>query len=217
MSSVSKSFFTNAVIPLVNKTLTAPVSVVGGVNAGGGGGASLGGGGGGGANELDNVLTTSYVNSLNTISKLYGENMANKNYESIPNNYQQYIQLYMVLQQIQSKIKNQNLLLLLKLTQDTLVGAINSYSIYGDNVVLRLDKTYLQGQIDTILSQQNQRVVELATSTGQLTITKTFKLAAVFNYYILIYGMPAYGVGFDPAKISYLVDILTKRGIDPYN
>jgi len=217
MSSVSKSFFTNAVIPLVNKTLTVPVSVVGGVNAGGGGGASLGGGGGGGANELDNVLTTSYVNSLNTISKLYGENMANKNYESIPNNYQQYIQLYMVLQQIQSKIKNQNLLLLLKLTQDTLVGAINSYSIYGDNVVLRLDKTYLQGQIDTILSQQNQRVVELATSTGQLTITKTFKLAAVFNYYILIYGMPAYGVGFDPAKISYLVDILTKRGIDPYN
>lgn len=216
MSSVSKSFFTNAVIPLVNKTMTVPVSVVSGINAGGGGGASFGSSAGG-ANELDNVLTTSYVNSLNTISKLYGENMANKNYESIPNSYQQYLELYMVLQQIQSKIKNQNLLLLLKLTQETLVGAINSYTIYGDNVVLRLDKTYLQGQIDTILSQQNQRVVELATSTGQLTITKTFKLAAVFNYYILIYGMPAYGVGFDPAKISYLVDILTKRGIDPYS
>lgn len=216
MSSVSKSFFTNAVIPLVNKTMTVPVSVVSGINAGGGGGASFGSSAGG-ANELDNVLTTSYVNSLNTISKLYGENMANKNYESIPNSYQQYLELYMVLQQIQSKIKNKNLLLLLKLTQETLVGAINSYTIYGDNVVLRLDKTYLQGQIDTILSQQNQRVVELATSTGQLTITKTFKLAAVFNYYILIYGMPAYGVGFDPAKISYLVDILTKRGIDPYS
>ena len=126
MSAVSKSFFTNAVIPLVNKTLTVPVSVVGGVNAGGGGGASLGGGGGGGANELDNVLTVSYVNSLNTIHNLYGLNMVNKNYESIPNSYQQYIQLYMVVQQIQSKIKNQNLLLLLSMVQDTLVGAINS-------------------------------------------------------------------------------------------
>ena len=216
MSAVSKSFFTNSVIPLVNKTMTVPVSVVSGINAGGGGGASFGSSAGG-ANELDNVLTTSYVNSLNTIHNLYGLNMVDKNYESIPNSYQQYLELYMVLQQIQSKIKNQNLLLLLSMVQDTLVGAINSYTIYGDNVVLRLDKTYLQGQIDTILSQQNQRVVELATSTGQLTITKTFKLAAVFNYYILIYGMPAYGVGFDPAKISYLVDILTKRGIDPYS
>jgi hypothetical protein len=28
--------------------------------------------------------------------------------------------------------------------------------------------------------------------------------------------MPASGVGFDPVKLSFLVDILTEKGIDPY-
>jgi hypothetical protein len=49
-----------------------------------------------------------------------------------------------------------------------------------------------------------------------LNITKSFKLASVFNNYILIYGLPKYGVGFDPAKIAFLADLLKKKGIDPY-
>jgi hypothetical protein len=59
-------------------------------------------------------------------------------------------------------------------------------------------------------------LVEVVTSTGQLSVNKTFKLAPVFNLYILIYGMPEFGVGFDQIKISYLIDILKQNGIDPY-
>jgi hypothetical protein len=70
--------------------------------------------------------------------------------------------------------------------------------------------------VNDILSNKNEKFVEVATATGQLTIVKTFKLAAVFNYYIIIYGMPAYGVGFDPTKINFLVTILEGLGVDPF-
>jgi hypothetical protein len=66
------------------------------------------------------------------------------------------------------------------------------------------------------LTGKNEKVVEMAQASGQLNITKSFKLAPVFNYYIIIYGMPAYGVGFDPVKINFLVDILKSKGINPY-
>ena len=49
-----------------------------------------------------------------------------------------------------------------------------------------------------------------------MSLTQTLKLANVFNYYIMIYGMPSMGEGFDPVKVAYLVDILSSNGIDPY-
>ena len=66
------------------------------------------------------------------------------------------------------------------------------------------------------LSNKNEKIVEMANASGQLNINKSFKLAAVFNSYILIYGLPEYGIGFDPIKIAFLVDLLKKKGIDPY-
>jgi hypothetical protein len=97
-----------------------------------------------------------------------------------------------------------------------LVGAINSYALYGSNVSLTLDKVGLNKTINDILTGKNEKFIEMAQATGQLTITKSFKLAPVFNYYIIIYGMPAFGVGFDPIKINFLVDVLKSKGINPY-
>ena len=105
---------------------------------------------------------------------------------------------------------------MVKFAQDTLIGAINSYTLYGNNIVLQLDKTNLEQRVQDILSNKNQRVVEIANASGQLTITKTFKLAPIFNYYILIFGMPAFGVGFDPNKVGFLLDILNQNNISPY-
>ena len=51
---------------------------------------------------------------------------------------------------------------------------------------------------------------------GEFVITKTFKLAAVYSYYIILYGLPAFGVGFDTTKLTLLVDILRRQGIDPF-
>jgi hypothetical protein len=201
MTSVSKSMFSNTTLITTSRSLYNPVS--------------LGGGGGSVSSDLS-IISGSYLNTLNTIQQFYGVNMANKLYYNIPNDFNEYIQLYVILQQIQAKVQNPALTVLLRLAEDTLLGAINAFTIYGDNLVLQLNISTLQNQLQTVLSNKNQSFVEVANSTGQLSVNKTFKLAPVFNLYILIYGMPAYGVGFDPTKISYLVTILQQNGINPY-
>ena len=93
---------------------------------------------------------------------------------------------------------------------------MNSYTIYGENVLLRVDKTTLENSVSELLNKVNVESVNDGETTSTLSLTRSFRLAAVYNYYIMIYGMPASGAGFDPVKISFLVDILTEKGIDPY-
>jgi hypothetical protein len=202
--SFSKSIFSGGsnIIPGASRSLINPINNPNGYS--GAGNADL------------TLITDSYYNTLRIIEGFYGQNIANKTYYNIPNSYNQYVQYYILLQTIQSKIKNSALSLLIKFAQDTLIGAINSYAIYSNNIVLQLDKTNLEKKINDILTNKNEKVVEVANATGNLTITKTFRLAPVFNYYILIFGMPAFGVGFDPAKVGFLVNILSELGIDPY-
>jgi hypothetical protein len=196
---MSKSFFSNAVLATKSRYLYSPISLSAGTT-----------------NPLD-VLNSTYLASLNIIEYLFTSNMADKNYTAIPNDYTQYIQLYIVIQKIQSVTKNKALSLLLKIIKEALVGSIQSYTLYGENVALQLDKIFLENKVNEILSNKNMIFAETANTCGKMTITKSFRLATVFNMYILIYGMPQYGVGFDPTKISYLIDILKRKGIDPYS
>jgi hypothetical protein len=78
-----------------------------------------------------------------------------------------------------------------------------------------LNNILLQKKIDEILSGKNEQQA-MSNTTGQFTATQTFVLAPLFSYYIVMYGMPAYGVGFDPVKLSIISNILTENGIDPY-
>jgi hypothetical protein len=197
-NSTSKSMFSNSLVLSSSRYLYNPISTYSGTSS-----------------DLD-IITSSHIYSLEIIEKFYTSNMSNKTYEMIPNNYNQYIQLYMILNKLQKTIHNSKLLLLLNIIREGLVGSINSYTIYGENISLRLDKRNLELKVDEILSNKNVKMVNMSNTSGQMSIKKTIKLAAVFNYYILIYGMPEYGVGFDPIKISYLVDILKQRGIHPY-
>ena len=68
-----------------------------------------------------------------------------------------------------------------------------------------------------ILSNKNKDVLLQQNNPGSLTITQTFTLAPVYNYYISIYGMPMQGQGFNPLKISYIAEILTSINVEPYN
>jgi hypothetical protein len=199
--------FSNAILLTSSRPLYNPVGV--------GYISESGYGPGPGSTELINI-SANYFNTLQKIHDFYGLQMQNRTYYNIPTDYDEYVQLYVILQQIQTKTQNSSLLLLLKIAEDALVGAINSYTLYGENLVLNVDKSALQQKVNDILSNKNEKFVEVATATGQLTIVKTFKLAAVFNYYIIIYGMPAYGVGFDPTKINFLVTILQGLGVDPF-
>ena len=177
MSVVSKSMFSNTTTVNYQRPIYNPVF---------NGFVTTAGGGGGGIGELA-LITADNLDCLKVIETLYGSRMAAKVYEQIPNDYNQYIQLYVKVRKIQDKIKEPKLLVLLKLAEEALVGAINSYAIYGSNVALTLDKVGLNKTIDDILSNKNEKLIEMANATGQLTITKTFKLAPVFNYYIVIY------------------------------
>jgi len=195
--SVSKSLFNNAIIPSSTRSLYNPIYQANGTT--------------------DMILFNSaFIKTLQTIENFYVNFMATKQYEKIPSDYQRYVGLYVTMQKIILKTSSPQLKLLFRIAQDALIGAINSYTIYGDNLLLKLDKTNLQNKINDILSNKNEKLVELANTSGQLTLKKTFKLAAVFNNYILIYGCPAYGVGFDPAKIDFLANILRKMGINPF-
>jgi hypothetical protein len=198
---VGKSLFNNTTHSGISRSLLNPISL--------GQTTSVSSG------EVD-LISTAYYDILKIIESMYGANMASKNYEDIPNNYDQYVQLYESLQTLQAQTTNNDLSLLLQIAEHTLVGAVNSYTIYGENVLLRVDKTTLESRVSELLNKVNVESVNDAESDSNLGVVRSFRLAPVYNYYIMIYGMPASGVGFDPVKLSFLVDILTEKGIDPY-
>jgi hypothetical protein len=208
MASYSKSLFTNSTVFSNTRSLIDPISL--GIYS------TASSGGSGATSDVLDFLTSSYLSILRIIETQYGANMANKTYENIPSNYNNYTDLVANLKIIQTKTTNSTLTLLLKIAEETLVGAVNSYALYGDNLLLQVDKSNLEKRVNDILTDKNTKLVENTFSYSNMSVQKTFKLAAVFNYYIMIYGLPAQGVGFDPVKISFLVNILTEKGIDPY-
>ena len=208
MASYSKSLFTNSTVFSNTRSLIDPISL--GIYS------TASSGGGGATSDVLDFLTSSYLSILRIIETQYGANMANKTYENIPSNYNNYTDLVANLKIIQTKTTNSTLTLLLKIAEDTLVGSVNSYALYGDNLLLQVDKSNLEKRVNDILTDKNTKLVENTFSYSNMSVQKTFKLAAVFNYYIMIYGLPVQGVGFDPVKISFLVNILTEKGIDPY-
>lgn len=199
---VGKSLFNNSIQSGLERSLLNPISLGQTTTA-----VSSG--------EVD-LISSTYYDILKIIESLYGANMSSKQYEAIPNNYDKYIQLYEALQELQAQTTNADLTLLLQIAEHTLVGAVNSYTIYGENILLRVDKTTLENRVSELLNKVNVETVNDGETTSTLSLTRSFRLAAVYNYYIMIYGMPASGTGFDPVKISFLVDILTEKGIDPY-
>lgn len=165
--------------------------------------------------ELININASDKL-ALTVIQTRYVHPVAQKKYETLPQEYSEYIKLYMVVRSIKYKTKNKTILLLLNIVEDALVAAINVYTLYGDNVSLKIDKVNLEKKIEEILSDKNNTTISMMNTSGQLRITKSFKLKAIFNYYVIIYGMPAFGVGFEPVKIAFLEEIMKKNGLNPY-
>ena len=162
-------------------------------------------------------ITDYYTNILTVIQTLYSSKIANQSYEVIPTDYSQYTNLVKEVQDMRTKTKNTSVLLLLQIAEDTLRGAFNSLALYGDNLLLQIDKVDLQKQVTDILTNKYVTTVQTSISTTNMTLTKSFQLATVFNYYIRIYGPPLQGEGFDPVKIAFLIYTLEEKGIDPYS
>lgn len=167
--------------------------------------------------KVDITIDKSLVDTMQRVETYYGSNLKNKTYANIPTNYETYIDLFAILDYAKNNATDPTIILVLSLVEDALVGAINAFTLYGQNASLQIDNANLQSTVNTILSNKNNASVSAqTTSSGQMSITKTFTLAPIFNYYIIIFGMPAYGVGFDPAKIYFLEQILKNMGVNPY-
>ena len=206
MSSYSKSLFTNNTVFSNTRSLINPISFATAVQTIGTGTSQ----------ELD-FLTQYYMDIIRLIQTDYSSKIANQTYEAIPTDYSQYTNLVKEVQDMRSKTTNASVLLLLQIAEDTLRCAFNSLSLYGDNLLLQLDKADLQKQIADILSDKNVTTVQSSMSTNNMTLTQSFQLAPVFNYYIRIYGAPLQGQGFDPVKIAFLIYTLQENGVDPYS
>ena len=206
MSSYSKSLFTNNTVFSNERSLFNPISFVIAVQTIGTGTSQ----------ELDS-LTKYYMDIIKIIQTDYSSKIANKTYESIPTDFTQYTNLVKEVQEMRSQTTNASVLLLLQIAEDTLRGAFNSLSLYGDNLLLQLDKADLQKQVTDILSDKNVATIQSSMSTNSMTLTRSFQLAPVFNYYIRIYGAPLQGEGFDPVKIAFIIYTLEENGVDPYS
>jgi hypothetical protein len=155
------------------------------------------------------------TDALNKVETNYVEKMAKRKFLEIPNSVPAFLTLNDILLSSISKMKNTNLRLLFQIARDGMDGALKSRTLYVDNADLEIQVLALNKKNDDILSGKNE-VKAIACTSGQFAIKKTFKLAPLYSYYVYLYGMPAYGVGFDATKLSLLATIMTKYGLKPY-
>ena len=182
-------------------------------NGTGNGGGGSGGSGGGTTGTIS--LNSNTLTALDIIQQNYVQKMADKNYAGISNSMEEYLLLYNIVSTEMTKQTNANLLKFLQIANSALSGALHSKTLNESNTELSLQVLLLNRKIEDILSGKNE-VKALGSCEGEFVITKTFKLAPLYSYYIYLYGMPAYGVGFDPAKLNILAAMLQKYNINPY-
>ena len=174
------------------------------------------GSGSGSGSPLCNIqLNATTIPALDMISLNYVKNLANRQYPSIPLSEQEYLLLHNIVTSEIATQTNTNLKKLLQLAIDGMTGSRHGRTLNEDNVDLNLQVLLLNRKVDDILSKKNE-VTAIGGTSGEFVITKTFKLAPLYSYYIYLYGMPAYGVGFDPSKLNILAGMLQKYNINPY-
>lgn len=152
------------------------------------------------------------IQALNVIESNYVEKMARRKYLEIPESVFDYLTLNDTMLAAIAKQKNTNLRLLFQIATDGMAGALHSKTLSADNTDLNFQVLMLNTKVEDILSDKNE-VKAIGENSGEFVITKTFKLSPLFSYYIYLYGMPAYGVGFDATKLSLLRTIMTKYGL----
>ena len=155
------------------------------------------------------------LTTLQKIETFYVGKMALRKYLEIPSSVPAFLSLNDTMLNAISKQKNTNLRLLFQIARDGMDGALNSKGLFSENADLNIRVLMLNKKNDDILSGKNE-IKTMACTTGHFTITKTFKLAPIYSYYVYLYGMPAYGVGFDATKLSLLASIMQKYGVNPY-
>jgi hypothetical protein len=166
-------------------------------------------------NPITTIFSQSVISSLNRIEADYMANLAGKSYNSIPSDFVEYSKLYSQINNLQLSVMDSSIEILLKITKEGLMGAMNALGISNQLLEANVARIALQNQVNKLESGLNQLNIYSNTS-GQYQITKTFILIPLYSYYILLYGIPAKGIGFDPLKVTQLLGVLEANNIDPY-
>ena len=156
-----------------------------------------------------------FLKILQRIENNYVEKMADRKYLEIPDSLSDYLFLNDSMLNAIDRERNTNLKLLFEITRDGLDGALNSKFLTIRNTELEIQVLALTKTNEDILSGKNE-IVAVGDACGSLTANRTMTLKPLYSNYIYLYGMPAFGVGFDPVKLSLLVTILEKYGMNPY-
>lgn len=162
-------------------------------------------------------VKTQYMDLLRTIQENYGLHSASRNFELISQNQGTYADLYDRMTDLQASITDDTMSLLLTLAKETLITSFYSVTLHVSNASLLIEKNVLQQKVNDLINDVNSEIIQNTNVSGQFGIVRNVQLAPVYSYYIAVYGIPVYGAGFDPIKISFLAEILTNLGITPYN
>lgn len=169
-------------------------------------GANLAGGDGnervGPGTKLMNKLSKKQIESLQVIYSSYTSLLAGKEYENLSNyNYAQYVEIAKLLKLVQ--INDPDLKLFISIAENSLLGTVNVGQLYTRYAYNEIKVALLTKRINEILADKNTQ--STATNVeGQFSATQTFTLSPLYSYYIYVYGMPEFGVGFDPVKLAFI-------------
>lgn len=157
-----------------------------------------------GDGSITYVLTQAQFETVKQIHDAYTMQMAKGNYEAIPTDYDQYITLLNNLDTV--NVSDSTLKILIQLVEKSLIGSMNIHALNETVLYDELQILLLNNQIQDILSNKNTKeaISDPDAVTGQIKMEKTFKLSKIYSYYIHLYGMPAFGVGFDMKKLQFL-------------
>ena len=155
-------------------------------------------------NTISIQLSTCQLNAIKQIHDMYSIMLSSRTYDKIPANYEQYMCLLSVLETI--PFSDSTIKLLLNIVEKTLIGCMNVHTMYQNSMYNSLQILLLNNQIDDILNNKNTKnvIADKGNISGQFTVQQTFKLSKFYSYYIYLYGMPEFGVGFDPVKLVFL-------------
>jgi len=171
--------------------------------SGTGGSSSVSGGGhGGGGLASKNKITPQQLAALQLIYDSYTQLLANRQYEKIAsNNINQYLEILNLIKTVQ--ISDPDLQLFIDIAENSLMGAVNINALYTSYAYNEIKVALLNKRIKDILSDKNTHNTA-TTVSGQFSATQTFTLSPLYSYYIYVYGMPEFGVGFDPVKLAFI-------------
>ena len=170
-----------------------------------------------GDTSISSVLTLGQYKMLHQIHTIYTLALAMREYDKLSPDYDQYLTLLNDLNTIDTT--DPTMKLLIGIVEKTLIGCMNITTVYENSIYNELQIHILTNRINDILSNKNtiDIIADPTNISGQLTIQKTFKLSKIYSYYIHLFGMPEFGVGFDLHKLKILQKSMGMFNLDPMN